>query len=145
MIFSSLFVGRLNTIVSAKISIIVKVGECKDGGIWKAPIVDTTLTYDCSERGAFVGSQTRECRLGTHDAEWQEVKGTCVSLYLIILLVIVVIVIIVVLVVVLKKKSGKNVAKAGTKKGAAKGKTMKKETKKDSKKDVKKDTKSVPV
>ena len=81
MIFSSLFVGRLNTIVSAKISIIVKVGECKDGGIWKAPIVDTTLTYDCSERGAFVGSQTRECRLGTHDAEWQEVKGACASLY----------------------------------------------------------------
>lgn len=60
MIFSSLFVRRLNSIVSAKISIIIKVGKCKDDGVWKASTVGTTLAYDCSQRGAFVGSQARE-------------------------------------------------------------------------------------
>ena len=81
--------------------------------------VDEVAVHKCSQKGSYVGTQTRACVLGKKDGEWQKASGVCVSVVVIVVLVIVVIVIIAVVVLLAVKMNKKKAV------GGVKGKAVK--------------------
>ena len=96
---------------STTLAIQVRLGQCAADGDFPLTSVGRSYTYECAIRGNYMGTITRECKLGAVDGEWQEGSGMCVSTTLIIVLVVVVIVIIVVAMVAVMKKNRKDKAK----------------------------------
>ena len=76
--------------------------------------VDEVAVHKCSQKGSYVGTQTRACVLGKKDGEWQKASGVCVSVVMIVVLVVVVVVIVAV-VVLLAMKTHKKKAVGGVK------------------------------
>ena len=76
---------------STSISISVRKGICKTDGHFKEIEVDEVYSYDCSQGGSYVGTQTRACNLGEVDGEWGEISGICVHVALIWVIIIVVV------------------------------------------------------
>ena len=65
--------------------------------------VDEVAVHKCSQKGSYVGTQTRACVLGKKDGEWQKASGVCVSVVVIVVLVVVVVVIVAVVVLLAVK------------------------------------------
>ena len=120
---------------STTVAIQVRLGQCAAEGDYPLTQVGKSYVYECAMKGNYMGTLTRECKLGAVDGEWQKATGMCVSTTLVIVLVAAVVVIIAIVVIVVIKRSRKN--KGKSKKSF---KSLKKETKstKDSKKESKK-------
>jgi len=78
----------------------------------KTPVGEVAV-HECSQKGSYVGTQTRACVLGEKDGEWQKASGVCVSVVVIVVLVVVVV--IVAVVVLLAMKTHKKKAVGGVK------------------------------
>ena len=120
-------------VVYTDVSILVRKGMCPADSIFESTEVGKTFVYECSKQGAYIGTQSRKCILGTTDGEWQKASGFCMSIVLLVILILIAIIIIAVVVFVLVRVSRKSKAVGGVK--GRKTATVQKTTKKE--KDVK--------
>ena len=80
------------------ITISVRVGRCLADGYFGESSVNEIVTVKCSVQGSYVGKQKRSCILGKEDGEWQEIKGKCISIGLVILCIVLVVIIVAVVI-----------------------------------------------
>ena len=106
----------------------VRVGECLPEDVFPLMEVGKTYTYDCAMKGSYIGTITRECKLGAEDGEWQKKSGMCVPTALIWVLVIVVVVVIIVVMKIISNKKAAAAAAAKKKKASSKKAPSKKGT-----------------
>ena len=109
------------------ISVLVRKGRCMADGVFEMTEIDTTAVYECSKRGAYIGTQKRFCKLGEVDGEWEKSTGMCVSVVALVVAIVIVIVIIVVVVFILLRTSKKAKSVGGVKGKKAAGTTEKKQ------------------
>ena len=109
-------------VVLVSLSIGVRKGTCKAEGLFPVTAVGDVAVYECSAQGSYVGTQKRECVLGTEDGVWKNASGLCMSIALIVTVIVVVIVVIAIVILVLvrvnkrAKATGRVRAKKMTKK-----------------------------
>ena len=116
-------------VVYVDVSIQVRKGMCPADSVFEITEVDKTYVYECSKRGAYVGTQSRKCVLGATDGEWQKASGFCMSIVLIVVLIVIAIIIIAAIVFILIRISRKSKAVGGVK--GKKVATVQKVTKKE--------------
>ena len=109
-----------------RVMIVVRKGYCQPEGVFEKTPVGEVEVYKCSQKGSYVGTQTRACVLGKKDGEWQKASGVCVSVVVIVVLVVVIVIIVVV--VLLAMKTHKKKAVGGVKGKAVKTAAAKKTT-----------------
>lgn len=95
----------------------VRAAVCNPTGDFPQTKAGETAVFQCSERGNYMGTLTRACRLGATDGEWEKTRGSCVSVMLIAILVIVVIIVVIIVVLVLIRATKKTKTVGGVKKG----------------------------
>ena len=95
------------------IYITVRKGRCSPDGDFPETEVGTVASYDCAQKGNYVGTVTRECVLGATDGEWKNSSGVCISVVTIVILIVVVIVIIAIVVFILLRVTRKKKAVGG--------------------------------
>ena len=110
-------------------------------GVFPVTEVNTVATYECSMQGSYVGTQTRACKLGEFDGEWDKAVGSCISIVAIVIGIVLAIVILVIVVMIIVRSARKAKAVGGVKgKKSSKsksGKSAKTLAKKDSSKTIK--------
>ena len=106
------------------IYISVKVGRCRPIDDFVEVEVGTTATYDCAQKGSYVGTLSRDCVLGPNGPEWVNSKGVCISVAVIVILVVVAILVIAVVVFILLRVTRQKKAVGGVK-GKRSAKQMK--------------------
>ena len=124
--------GAASTILSIQ----VRKGTCFAEGLFPVTEVGNTAVYECSSQGSYIGTQKRECRLGSTDGEWQPASGFCTSVFTIVILILVAIIIIAVIVLVVLRMSRQRKAVGGVK-GKKTAKVTKSKPKQETKKAVK--------
>ena len=123
MVFGSNPVGATST----ELTIQVRIAECKAESNFPTTRVGTTVEYECSSGGSFIGSQRRTCNLGVKDGEWSKTSGTCWSVaFVIIVIVLVVVIVAILVIVILKMNKNKKKATSGSKGKKVAKKTPKK-------------------
>lgn len=96
---------------SFKLSVIT--GYCDPDEFWPRTEIGTTYVYDCKEKGNYVGTMRRSCKLGKTEPEWGLEVGFCMAVSSFIAMgVLLLIVILIVIVAVVKVVSDKKKANA---------------------------------
>ena len=132
----TVFAENESGVTSATITLSVRIGRCQAEGVFPVTEVDQTVIYECSTEGAYVGTQTRTCKLGAVDGEWQKASGICVSIVTIVTLILIALVVIIIVIFIVMRASRKAKAVGGVK-GKKNSKTMKVATPKKADKSVK--------
>ena len=101
--------GAASTIVS----LTIRKGQCLAEGVFPLTEVDNEVVYECSQQGAYVGTQKRVCKLGLVDGEWQPATGSCTSITTIVIGILVGLVVIIVVVFIVMRASRKAKAVGG--------------------------------
>jgi hypothetical protein len=98
-----------------EVSISSREAECKPDGVFPKIKAGETFIYECSSAGSYIGTQTRECVIGTEDGEWKDPVGSCYSISFIVFMVVIVIVIILVILFILIRLCHKTKSVGGIK------------------------------
>lgn len=106
------------------IYISVKVGRCSPIDDFVGVEVGTTATYDCAQKGSYVGTLSRDCVLTSNGPEWVNSKGVCISVAVIVILIVVAILIVAAIVFILLRVTRQKKAVGGVK-GKKSAKQMK--------------------
>lgn len=110
--------------VTTTLYISVKVGRCAPIDDFLETEVGTTATYDCAQKGSYVGTLSRDCVLTANGPEWVNSRGVCISVVTIVILIVVAILIIAVIVFVLLRVTRQKKAVGGVR-GKKSAKQMK--------------------
>ena len=97
----------------AEITIAARMGFCPPEGLFERTPVGEDVEYPCSKQGSYVGTQRRLCVLGEKDGEWQKVRGSCVSVSVMVVGAVVGIIIIAVVIYLIVRSSHKTRAVGG--------------------------------
>ena len=111
----------------AEISIAARLGYCPPEGLFERTPVGEDVAYACSQQGNYVGTQHRLCVLGEKDGEWQKVRGSCVSVSVVVVGAVVAIIIIAVVIYLIVRSSRKAKAVGGVRGKQAKENRVKAE------------------
>ena len=101
--------------VSAVITLSIRVGQCKAEGVFPVTEVNQVVVYECATKGAYVGTMKRVCKLGAVDGEWQKISGLCMSIALIVILIVIAVVLVVALFILVLRSTRKAKAVGGVK------------------------------
>lgn len=105
-------------VTRTSISLSVRKGECKPEGQFHKVQVGETAIFECSSKGAYVGTESRKCLLGSKDGEWQKTQGVCISIVTItVIIVVAILLILVVIFIIVRSRKTKAV-------GGVKGKKI---------------------
>ena len=118
---------------AAIVSLQVRKGQCLAEGVFPVTNVGEVAVYECSMKGAYVGTQQRACILGAEDGEWQKASGFCISIAAIVTLVVLVIIIIAIILFVVMRsiRKAKSIGGVKSKKSSKSStKTLKKQSSK---------------
>ena len=110
--------------VTTTLYISVKVGRCAPIDDFLETEVGTTATYDCPQKGTYVGTLSRDCVLTANGPQWVNSRGVCISVVTIVILIVVAILIIAVIVFVLLRVTRQKKAVGGVR-GKKNAKQMK--------------------
>ena len=101
--------------VSTAVTMSIRKGQCAAEGVFPLTNVGEEAIYECSQQGAYIGTQKRLCKLGVEDGEWEKASGACISIFAIVIGILLALVILVIVIFVIMRTTRKAKAVGGVK------------------------------